>query len=360
MKRGRTAKPGAAVTIKQVAAAAKVAVGTVSRVINRHEDVDPDLRIHVDNVIRTMGYRPNILAQNFVRNQSSILSFVLCNSGVLNPVQALILMGIEEYCEQSGYFVLFTRFQYDPQMRASEIKLPNVLEKNGLTHGIIVAGQVHDNLLGALNDLGLPYVVLANYAVNENQRSSINQVRYDDASGFYDATKYLLQLGHKDIWFVGDNSLPWLSARYEGYVRAMAERSLEPQSQSLAISDNAFDNGRANIEIILEEGRKLTAVLAGSNDVAFGAIEALRQRGLEVPRDVSVIGFDHQVERSRAIHLTSVCVDTVQVGRELARSAIARIRGNGIDVPTTIVPTVVEKRGSCRPLRPENVARMVL
>ncbi len=61
----------------------------------------------------------------------------------------------------------------------------------------------------------------------------------------------------------------------------------------------------------------MTAVIAGSNHVSYGAIEALRQRGKDIPRDVSVIGFDHQIERNRAAHLTSVCVDTIQVGREL-------------------------------------------
>jgi DNA-binding LacI/PurR family transcriptional regulator len=78
----KTTKPRGAVTIKQVAAAADVAVGTVSRVINGHEDVDVGLRARVENVIRDLGYRPNILAQNFVRNRSPILSFVLGNSGV--------------------------------------------------------------------------------------------------------------------------------------------------------------------------------------------------------------------------------------------------------------------------------------
>jgi DNA-binding LacI/PurR family transcriptional regulator len=356
----KTQNPRTAVTIKQVAAAADVAVGTVSRVINGHEDVDARLRIRVEHAIRALGYRPNILAQNFVRNQSPILSFILSNSGILNPVQALILMGIEEYCEQTGYFVLFTRLQYDPQVKSDAIRLPNVLESNGLTDGIIVAGQIHDNLLGSLNNLGLPYVVLGNHTVCENQREVINQVRYDDNSGFYDATKYLIQLGHKDIWFVGDNSPPWFRTRYEGYVRAMAEHSLEARAQALALSDNAFDNGRANVELLIEEAKKMTAVVATSDDLAFGAIEALTQHGREVPRDVSVIGFDHQVERNRATHLTSVCVDTIQVGRELARSAIARIRGHGAGVPVTVVPTVLMKRGTCRPLRTESLDRMVL
>jgi DNA-binding LacI/PurR family transcriptional regulator len=329
-------------------------------VINGHEDVDADLRSHVENVIRVLGYRPNILAQNFVRNRSPILSFVLGNSEVLNPVQALILMGIEEHCEQTGYFVLFTRFQYTPQMKSRKIRLPNVLERNGLTDGLIVAGQIHDNLLGALNHLGLPYVVLGNHTVHESLKEVVNQVRYDDNAGFYEATKYLIQLGHRDIWFSGDNSLPWFNTRYEGYARAMAEHSLEVRVQALALSDNPFDNGRANIELLIEEGKKMTALVAQSDDLAFGAIEGLRQRGREVPKDVSVIGFDYQLQRNRATHLTSICVDTIQVGRELARSAIARIRSNGADVPVTVVPTVLVKRGTCRPLRTQNIDRMVL
>jgi DNA-binding LacI/PurR family transcriptional regulator len=355
----RNTKTRAGITIKQVAAAADVAVGTVSRVINGHEDVDADLRSHVENVIRVLGYRPNVLAQSFVRNRSPILSFVLGNSGVLNPVQALILMGIEEYCEQTGYFVLFTRFQYTPQMKSREIKLPNVLERNGLTDGIIIAGQIHGNLLAALNHLGLPYVTLGNHIISEHP-GNVNQVRYDDNAGFYEATKYLIQLGHKDIWFSGDNSLPWFTTRSEGYARAMAEHSLEAKVQALALSDNPFDNGRANIELLVEEGKKMTAVVAQSDDLAFGAIDGLRQRGQEVPKDVSVIGFDYQLERNRATHLTSICVDTIQVGRELARAAIARIRSSGADVPVTVVPTVVVKRGTCRPLRTQNIDRMVL
>lgn len=281
-----------AVTIKQVAAAANVAIGTVSRVINGHEDVDPALKIHVGNVIRTLGYRPNVLAKSFVKNQSPILSFVLSNSDVLNPVQALILMGIEEYCEQKGYFVLFTHVKYDPQVKSHEVKLPNVLEINGLTHGIIVAGQIHENLIEALSGIGIPFVVLANHTVSQSQRGEVNQVSYDDNSSFYEGTKYLIQLGHKDIWFIGDNSQLGLSTSDEGYRRAMAEHSLEPRVQVLTLSDNAFDNGRANIELLFEEGKKLTAVVAGSDDLAFGAIEAFRQRRREVPRDVSVIGLE--------------------------------------------------------------------
>ncbi len=239
----RSAKiPRSSVTIRQVAEIAAISIGTVSRVINGYEGVDRELRSRVEHTIRALGYRPNILAQNFVRNQSPIISFALSNSGVLDALQALILIGIEEYCEQTGYFVLFTRFQYDPQLKPNRITLPKVLESNGLTRGVIVAGLMHDNCLEALKNLGLPYVVLANHTASESKREQSNQVRYDDDRIFYEATNYLIQLGHKDIWFIGDTALSSFRTRYEGYSRSMMEHSLQPRAQMLPLSQNAIDN----------------------------------------------------------------------------------------------------------------------
>jgi DNA-binding LacI/PurR family transcriptional regulator len=268
-------------------------------------------------------------------------------------------MGIEEYCEQAGYYVLFSRFQYADEMDLRKVRLPGVLESNGLTRGVIVAGHVRETFLDVLKKRGITYVALANHVDSEYARDTVNQVRFDDDRGFYDATNYLIQLGHKEIWFIGDTSQPGFRARYDGYRRSMAEHALQPRAQRLALSDNDFDNGRRSLELIVEEGGNMTAVIAGSDDLAQGAIEALRQCGKDVPRDVSVIGFEHMAEPNRAAHLSSVCVDTIQVGRELGRSLIARIRGHGTHIPLTVVPTVLVKRGTCRPLRTET-SRMVL
>jgi DNA-binding LacI/PurR family transcriptional regulator len=133
----------------------------------------------------------------------------------------------------------------------------------------------------------------------------------------------------------------------------MLDHSLDPLAQTVALADDPVENGRAAVSLILDQKRPITAVLAGSDEIALGAKEGLVQHGLAVPRDVSVIGFQHQVQTLSASPLTCVCVDAVEVGRQLARSAIKRIESRGRDIPETIVPTVLVKRGSCRPLRPK-------
>jgi DNA-binding LacI/PurR family transcriptional regulator len=360
VSRQRRRNPNRSVTIKEVAAKAGVAVGTVSRVINGHAEVDLILRSHVEKVIRELGYRPNLRARSFVQNQSPILCFILSNQLELTRIQAQILMGIEEFCTQAGYSILFTRYHSSPDTDSTHIQLPPAIESNGFADGVIVAGCIHANLIQALERLHIPAVTLANHTVPGAAMGPVNRVRYDDARGAYEATRYLIQLGHSDIWYVGDTELPWFRTRYQAYLRAMEEHSLIPQSQTLAVSDDPFDNGQASVSLILEARRKLTAVLAGSDELAYGAIEALRQHGRDVPRDASVIGFDHLGDRSRSIHLTSVVIDTVQVGRELGRMLINRIRVRGANVPEVVLGTALVRRGTCRPLRPGEREGMVL
>jgi LacI family transcriptional regulator len=352
VSRQRSGNPNRSVTIKDVATKAGVAVGTVSRVINGHAEVDLSLRSHVEEVIRELGYRPNLRARSLVQNQSPILCFVLSNHHELNRIHSQILMGIEEFCGQSGYSILFTRYQSSPDTESVQIGLPAAVASNGLVDGVIVAGCIHANLLTALERLKIPAVTLANHTMPEARLRPLNQVRYDDARGAYEATRYLIQLGHANIWYVGDTALPWFRTRYQAYVRAMEEHSLTPQSQTLAVSDNPFDNGHASVGLILEARKNLTAVLAGSDELAYGAIEALHKHGRDVPRDASVIGFDLVGDRSRSIHLTSVVIDTVQVGRELGRMLINRIRARGANVPEVVLGTTLVRRGTCRPLRP--------
>jgi DNA-binding LacI/PurR family transcriptional regulator len=345
------AAPPSRVTIKTVAKRAGVSIGTVSRVINGFPDVNPALQERVEKAVREMDYRPNIRAQSFVRDRSPIISFLLSNRGGLNPFHSLILQGVEDYCAGAGYFVLFARCQYSPHTKPSELRLPTVLLTNGLADCVIAAGVNHANLLEMMEDRELNYVVLANNLVTEDTRAPFNQVRFDDTTGFYQATRYLIQLGHKNIWFIGDTSLQWLRMRYEGYVRSMREHTLEPHAQAVALSDDLFENGRASVEMILEREEPLSAVVCGSGESAEGAMDALREHGREVPRDASVIGFDNVVVRSGLWKLTSVSVDAVEVGRELARLAIARLKSNGKEVPESVVPTTLIKRGTCRPFR---------
>ncbi len=347
-------RPSRSPKIRDVANYASVSIGTVSRVLNEHRDVASDLRRRVQLAIDELGYRPNGRASRRKNERPGVISLVMCNGSGFNAVHAYLLLGIEEACAQANCYLMFARHQYEPHVRSTELLLPGITKSRDLADCLIITGTNYDNFLKALDNAGVCYVTLVNHVVGrQTKRPGKNQVRYNDYEGFGEATRYLIQLGHKNIWYIGDTSKPWFQQRYEGYEKTMLENSLDPLAQRVGLADNQVENGRAAVSLILDQKRPISAILAGSDEIALGAKEGLVQHGLTVPRDVSVIGFQHQIETFSATPLTSVCVDTVEVGRQLAKAAIKRIESGGRDVPESTVATVLVKRGSCRPLRTE-------
>ena len=342
------------VTIKDVARRAKVAIGTVSRVINDRPGVDPGLRERVEEAIRELNYRPNARARSFVQNSSPIISFVQSNRKLLYAFHSDVLQSVEESCAEEGYFVLFTRYNYDPDKKPSELLLPKVLESHGVADCLILAGMNYENFIEAVEALGVPYVLLKNTYTGKNPRPPFDQVGWDDLSGSYEATEYLIELGHRDIWYIGDASLPWYRARFEGYQQAMRDHGLDPRGQTIGLSDNLYANGYACMEMILDQGQPLTAVFAGYDDIAHGAWDALARRGLQVPRDVSLIGYhDEDQAQFKVPPLTTVRVDKFAIGRQLARMAVEKLRSPGKRLPEVILPVTLMRRGTTRPLLQE-------
>lgn len=340
--------------MKDIAAHANVSIGTVSRVLNRHQDVDKELRSRVEAAVRKLGYRLNSRTRSVVHTRSRIVGLIQCNDFGLSSAQSLLLLGVEEYCASAGYCLLFARHRFPPDVAPDALQMPGVIETPGLADCLIVAGNISPNILTALNSHEFNYVLLANHLVDESGPAiSSSFVRYDDENGCYQATRYLAQLGHTHIWYIGDASRSWHRNRYKGYGRAMAELGLEPHVHTIALSDDEYENGQAAISYILDQQWPVTAILAASDELAYGAREGLRQHRREVPRDVSLIGFEQQIGHARGSNLTSVCVDMIEVGRQLARLAVAQIESRQPAQRGLTVPTVFVKRSTCRPLRQE-------
>jgi LacI family transcriptional regulator len=341
-------------TMKDIAAHANVSIGTVSRVLNRHQDVDKELRTRVEAAVRKLGYRLSSRTSSVVRTKSRIIGLIQCNDSGLNSAQSLLLLGVEEYCASAGYCLLFARHHFPSDVQPEALQMPSVIETPGLADCLIVAGSISANILAALNSHDFNHVLLANHLMDDGEQPiSSNYVRYDDENGCYQATRYLAQLGHTQIWYVGDASRAWHRHRYKGYGRAMAELGLEPHVHTIALSDDEYENGQAAISYILDQHWPVTAILAASDELAYGAREGLRQHRREVPKDVSLIGFEQQIGHARGSNLTSVCVDTVEVGRQLAKLAVAQIESREQSQRGVTVPTVFVKRSTCRPLRQE-------
>jgi DNA-binding LacI/PurR family transcriptional regulator len=173
-------------------------------------------------------------------------------------------------------------------------------------------------------------------------------VYWDDIAGAREAVRYLIELGHTDICYVGGPALPWITRPYLGYRQAMLEAGLEPHPELAALAGDAVENGRMIVELLLEKHRRFTAILA-DHETLTGACEALRGKRLETPRDVSVISLTAKGLASGPAACTALEVDAVQVGRALARMALERARVTR-PVDNLSIPMDLVKRGSCRPI----------
>lgn len=341
--------------MKDIARRANVSIGTVSRVLNRHADVDERLRERVEAIARKLGYEFSARTRTAIQSKSRIIGLILCNDFGLSAAQSLLLLGVEEYCTADGYYLLFARHSHSPEASAAALEIPPVVQTPGLADCFIIAGTVYPNLLAAFDRHGLNYVVLANHLVAGCERDLARShiVQYDDTRGCCEAVRYLGQLGHRDIWYLGDDSKPWHRNRLNGYLQAISELKLEPHIHTIALSDNEFESGQTAVAHILEQGWPMTAIVAGSDELAFGAREGLRQHRREVPKDVSLIGFEHERGRGRASNLTSVSIDMAEVGRQLARAAIGKIEKRDKELREIVIPAALVKRSTCRPLRKE-------
>lgn len=339
------------VTVREVADFAGVAVGTVSRVVNRNEAVNPALRQRVEEAIRKLNYTPPVHRAG-VEVGAPTISFVLSNRRFLHPVHSLILQGVEEHCRDLGYLVLYTSFEYRPETPWKELGLPKVLTDHRIADCLILAGMNYENLLVALQNANIAYVYSGNKTVSSAPLPPFDCIRWDDRLAGYDATRYLLQLGHERIGYIGDISLPWYANPYEGYRQAMRESNLEPIAQTVALSADPFENGRLGMELLLQYQPRISAVFAECN-VLYGAWETCRDAALQVPQHISLVALGEQYGLLNAPPVTNVSVDMTFVGESLARMAVAKIKNGKAPSPEVLLPSTLVPRGTCKQVTPQ-------
>ena len=338
-------------TLADVALKAGVSIGTVSRVLNNRRGVNPELKQRVEEAANGLHYARPARARRASRESCPILTFVMSNRDFLHPVHARLLQGAEEYCEENGYFLVFKKLTYSRLTPASELVLPALLRQHEIADCLILAGTNYLNLLEATAAARAPYVFYGNNLVSDSARTGLDQVRSDDATGAAEATSYLLRLGHQRICFIGDTSQPWFKERFEAYRDVMNEAGLEPSALTVGLSEDPFRNGYSSTEALLRRKMEATAIFAGSDDTAFGVWEQLLQCGVRVPDDIALIGFgDLPDALRRNPPLTTVRIEYVELGRQLARMAILKAAHPGVPLPETVLPTKLILRGTTWPI----------
>src|SRR5215472_3903843 len=336
-------------TIRDVARAAGVGIGTISRVLNSSSQVSGEPRARVNEAIRRLGFRPNAQARRILKRRSEIVCFLLSNRDFLHPFHARILQGVESYASGLKHHVLFAVLHYAPRTAPEKIDLPPVLQEHGLIDGVILAGTIYPNLLRRIESIHMPFVAFSNNVVGMDGDHLYDQVGFDDFTGTLQATRYLIAQGHRLIHFAGDTSYPWIQRRFEGYRQAMREHKLKSVSIVPRNYDGFVDFGQKSAEKILEQKVQATAVVAGNDETAYGLWLSLRRHGVKVPDEISLVGFD---DREEALlmdpPLSTVRVHKEEIGETCMKMLLERLHHPKMAFSQRILPTEFVIRGTVR------------
>jgi LacI family transcriptional regulator len=332
--------------LREVAERAGVAMSSVSRVLTDHPDVSPRMRRHVLAVVEEMGYEPNLLAQSLRRGSTLSVGFVIRD--ISSPLFSEIALGAERELRSHGYAMLLTNSEGLPALDAAHIRLFRQRRVDGLL--LSLADEQHEETMDELRRVAVP-VVLIDRELSEPLE--VSAVLSDHVSGISDAARHLIALGHQRIGLAGGP----LNLRPGRELSSALETVCADAGVEAVIDAGPFseEHGVVAAQRLLDRMDPPTALIAGSNQIFPGVLRVIRQRGISIPRELSVVTFDdirllEFVEPPIAV----VSREPVVMGREAAAILLRRLKGSA---PEEIrIPTTFDPRGSCAP--PPRAARV--
>lgn len=296
-------------TIHDVARLAGVSIATVSRVLNTPDQVSDVRVVRVRRAMEECGYRYNDLARGFATRRTHTLGLIV--PSITNPVFAESTRGVQDYAARLGHQVLIGNTDYDARREAELIDLFRRRRVDGL---LLTTAAPESAALRQLAVEGHPTILL----YSTEALHGLAAVGVDNRRGGMLAAAHLHDLGHRRFamlagWF---HSTDRSRHRYEGYVRELGGRGVCLGPEALAEVDNSLEGGRMGLLRLLEGPEPPTAVFCSNDIIAFGALRAARELGLDVPRDLSVVGFDG-TDMGALVHpaVTSVRLPAHDIGR---------------------------------------------
>jgi LacI family transcriptional regulator len=305
-------KPKKRISFRDVAQLAKVSTATVSRVARGNSNVDEEMERRIREAAGELGLN----LEESRHDRSTIVAFLLSNRDVHHTFQSMVLLGAEAHCAARERELLFISFRYPANAQANQLHLPRALERRDLVRGVILSGTNSAPMLEMLRARKIPFAVLGNNVIGEWNPNEYHCVFSDDVQGAFDLTTHLVGQGHRHIWFFGDLSMPWYARCAQGYGRAMEQAGLASRCSEIHANDQEL--GYLAMRSVLSRNEPVTAVFAGSDQIARGVYEALRQSNLEIPGEVSVAGFNDTEGALFDPPLTSVREFPEQLGQHLA------------------------------------------
>ena len=326
-------------SIKDVAREAGVSTATVSHVLNRTRFVSEETRLKVLRAIERCNYYPNAHARSLASGRSHTIGLLV--SDISNPFFPELAKSFEDVAFERGYDVILLNTKYDAKRtshyvrRLIERKVAGVALMTSELDFAVIDELARKHVSVVFLDLGTAAERMSNLTV-------------DYAMGITEAVRYLVQLGHKSIAYVGGpNRLRSAAKRLEAFRHALAQ--VLPAVEPFGVFEGNFqlDGGRRIAREILSNGSLPTAIITANDMMALGVMQECRAAGVSIPGDVSIIGFDDIAFAALAYPtLTTVCLPRNELGRRAVEALIMTIEEPTHQGVELRIPTYLVKRGS--------------
>lgn len=330
-------------TIREVSRLANVSPSTVSRVLTGNAPVAEETRERVMAAVRELGYQPNTFARGLVTNRSEGIGVVI--NEISSPFYSTIVQGIEEVVEAHGKHLIVSSGH---AREAVEREAVEFLRQRRCDALILHLEAISDYDILQWVEGDTPIVIVGRYVAELPDRC----IHLDNVAGGYLATKHLIEHGHRKIAHItGWMAIQDARDRVEGYRRALEDAGIPFDDMLVVEGDFVEEGGQRGARRLLERDRDFTALIAGNDQTAAGAMRVFREYGLRVPQDISVIGYD-DVLLARYLHpaLTTIHQPLAEMGRaagQLALAALGEVQGEG--VTRRFDPELVVRESVARP-----------
>ena len=325
-------------TISDVAKKAGVSTATVSRIINGQSGYTAETKQKVINIIQEMGYKPNAIARGLVNKRTNTIGVLLPN--LSSRLASSLLKGIEKSAHQLDYSVIICDTESDGKRT---IEYLDVLTEKQID-GIIITSEWLTNVYEeAIVKMKTPVVLV----LTASSHLQIPYIKVDDYHASYQATKYLIEKGHDKIGMISGSKNDKLAGlpRIEGYRKAMSDHHLKISDNYITYGDFAYKSGMRCMDELLEKSPEITAVFAASDEMAVGALSCAYRKGIKVPYDLSIIGYDDTQDAEMAIPpLTTVHQPIYEMGK----IAVEMLLNTKDTVGSIIMPHHIVERDSVR------------
>lgn len=303
-------------TIYDVAKEAGVAISTVSKVLNNTGKISENTKRKVEETMQKLNYRPSIVSS--VKKRLKTIGFLIPN--IADPFMAEIAKIIEDHGRKYGYTLMVCSTDNNLEKEAAYI---SILRRKYIDGIVIATGLNNEGALKELRESRIPFVILSRDVPSENRPT----VLVDDYVGASKAVNYLVGIGHKKIGVITENDYFYATIeRLKGYKDVLEKSNIEYKSEYVSVDNTSYIDAKESAILLLKLKSPPTAIFASTEPLAIGAMQGVRECGLNIPDDVSVIGFDNSI-LSEMCHpqLTTISQPIEEMGKKVIELLVDEI-----------------------------------